>query len=119
MGNEPGGGSCPIQWRRSPRARGGGLKALSTFSRDFVSLARSVYVANGEKFVVSFQFGKGTKRLQRVDLDAVDASNCYAYKFSLLHKYGSPTFKSADEKILVWRRLIPLSQVDQYLGLAG
>jgi len=86
--------------RRVPEAE---IARLSPYSRDLVSFVRAAYVANGEKFVVSFQFGKNTKRLQRVDLDAADAANCSAYKFSLLDKFGSPIFKSADEKLLIWR----------------
>jgi hypothetical protein len=70
---------------------------------DFITLAKAVRSVNGERFSVSFNFIKHSKRLQMVSLDAVDVSRCTMYKSYLFHRYGAPAVSEFDGTLLIWR----------------
>ena len=79
------------------------VKKSRATSNDFVTLVKANHSIDGEKFFVSFDFIKHSKRLQSVSLNAADVSRCYVYRSNLLYKYGTPVYSSVDGSLLIWR----------------
>jgi hypothetical protein len=77
-----------------------------------VTLAREMRSIDGEKFSVSFNFGKHSKRLQSVSLDAADVSRCSIYRAALFHKYGTPALSEYNATLIIWRDLPSGNAVD-------